>query len=48
MLGRERHSASRGGAEREGDMESETGPRLPAVGTEPNAGLEPTNHEIVI
>ena len=38
---------SRGGAEREGDTESETGSRLLAVSTEPDAGLEPTNREIV-
>ena len=38
---------SRGGAEREGDAESEAGSRLRAVSTEPNAGLEPMNHEIV-
>ena len=36
-----------GGAEREGDTESEAGSRLRAVGTEPDAGLEPTNFEIV-
>ena len=36
-----------GGAEREGDAESETGSRLPAVSTEPDAGLEPTNRQIV-
>ena len=34
---------SRGGAEREGDTESEAGSRLRAVGTEPDAGLELTN-----
>ena len=39
--------ASRVGAEREGDTESETGPRLQAVGTEPEAGLELTNREIM-
>ena len=33
---------SRGGAEREGDTESEG-----AVSTEPDAGLELTNHEIM-
>ena len=44
---RERQSASGGGAEREGDTESETGSRLWAVSTEPDAGLEPTNHEIM-
>ena len=36
-----------GGSEREGDTESEASSRLRAVGTEPNAGLEPTDHEIV-
>ena len=44
---RERQSVSRGGAEREGDTESEEGSRLRAVRTEPDAGLEPTNHEIM-
>ena len=38
---------SRGGAERQGDTESEAGPRLRAVSTEPDAGLEPMNREIV-
>ena len=38
---------SRGGAEREGDTESKAGSRLSAVSTEPNARLEPTNHEIM-
>ena len=38
---------SRGGAEREGDTESEAGSRLQAVSIEPDAGLEPTNHEMV-
>ena len=38
---------SRGGAEREGDTESETGSRLRAVSTDPNAGLELTDHEIM-
>ena len=37
---------SRGGAEREGDTESEAGSRLQAVSTEPDTGLEPTNREI--
>ena len=36
-----------GGAEREGDTESETGSKLRAVSTEANAGLELTNREIV-
>ena len=44
---RERQSESRGGAEREGDTESEAGSRLRAVSTEPDAGLKPTNHEIM-
>ena len=41
---RVRQSGSRGGAEREGDTESETGSRLQAVSTEPKVGLEPMNH----
>ena len=36
-------SVSRGGADREGDTESEAGSRLRAVSTEPNVGLKPTN-----
>ena len=36
-----------GGAEREGDTESEAGSRLRAVSTEPDAGLELTNHKIM-
>ena len=43
---RQRQSASRGGVEREGDTESEAGSRLPAVSTEPDAGLELTDREI--
>ena len=38
---------SRGGAEREGDTEFEAGCRLPAVSTEPGAGPELTNREIM-
>ena len=38
---------NRGGAEREGDTESEMGSRLRAVSTEPDAGLELTDHEIM-
>ena len=38
---------SGGGAEREGDTESEAGSRLQAVSTEPDMGLELTNHEIM-
>ena len=43
--GRQRGSGR--GAEREGDMGSEAGSRLRAVGTEPDAGLEPTDREIM-
>ena len=43
---RERQSVSRRGTER-GDTESKAGSRLRAVSTEPNAGLEPTNREIM-
>ena len=43
---RERERTSRGGAEREGDTESEAGSGLRAVSTEPDAGLELTNREI--
>ena len=38
---------SRGGAEREGDTESEAGSRLRAVSTEPDTGLELTRCEIM-
>ena len=38
---------SGGGAESEGDPESETGFRLRAVHTEPDAGLELTDREIM-
>ena len=44
---RDRQSTSGGGAEREGDTGSEAGARLRAGSTEPDAGLEPTNPEIV-
>ena len=37
----------RGGAEREGDTESEASSRLQAVSTEPDAGLELTSLEIM-
>ena len=43
----ERQSVNRGGAEREGDTESEAGSRLRAACTEPDTGLEPTNSEIM-
>ena len=36
-----------GRVEREGDTESEAGSRLRTVSTEPDAGLEPTNCDIV-
>ena len=38
---------NRGGADREGDTESEAGSRLQAVSPEPDAGLELTDREIV-
>ena len=38
---------SGGGTEREGDTESKAGSRLHAIRTEPDAGLKPTNHEIM-
>ena len=44
---RERQSMSRGGAEREGDTESEAGSRLLAVSTEPDAGLELMKRKIM-
>ena len=47
MRERERQSASRLGAETEGDTESKAGSRLPAVNTELNMGLKPTNLEIM-
>ena len=43
----ERQSMSGGGAEREGDTESEAGSRILAVSTEPDAGLELVNREIM-
>ena len=44
---RQRQSASSGGKEKEGDTESEAGPRLSAVSTEPDTGLELTSGEIM-
>ena len=38
---------SMGWAERRGDTESEAGSRLRVISTEPDAGLELTNHEIM-
>ena len=43
----ERTEYEGGGAEREGDTESEAGSRFQAVGTEPNGGLELMNGEIM-
>ena len=40
-------SASGGGADREGDTESEAGSRLRVVSTEPDVGLELRNYEIM-
>ena len=47
MRERERQSASREGAEREGETEPEAGSGLRAGSTEPDVGLEPTNREIM-
>ena len=44
---RERQSMNGGGAEREGDTESEVGSRLWAISPEPDTGLELTDREIV-
>ena len=44
---RQRQSTSRGGAERKGDTESETGSRGRAVSAEPDAGLQLLNCEIM-
>ena len=44
---RERESTSGGGTEREGATESEAGSRPRAVSTEPHAGLELTDREIM-
>ena len=47
LLLRERETEWGWGAESEGDTESEAGSRLPAVSTEPDAGLELTHREIM-
>ena len=44
---RERERERGGGVEREGDTESEAGCKPWAVSTEPDAGLELTNYEIM-
>ena len=43
----DRQNPSRGGAETEGDTESEAGSGLRAVSTEPDVGLELTDHEVM-
>ena len=48
FLERETGLERRRGKVIEGDTESETGTRLPAVSTEPDVGLEFTNDEIMI
>ena len=44
---RERDQAWAGEGQREGDTESKAGSSLWALSTEPDAGLEPTDHEIM-
>ena len=44
---RERERERVGERQREGDMKSNAGSRLQAVGTEPDVGLQPTNSEIM-
>ena len=44
---REKESASEGGAERDGDTESEVGSRFSAVSREPDVGLKLTKHKIM-
>ena len=43
----ERQNTSGRRAEREGDTESKARSRLQAISTEPDVGLEPTDHDIV-
>ena len=47
MTDRETEHEQGRGREREGDTESEAGSRLPAVSTEPDAGLELTDRKIM-
>ena len=47
IFDRQTQSARRGGVQREGDTESKVGSSLRAVSTELDAGLEPTNREIM-
>ena len=42
-----RQCTSRGGEEREGDIEFEAGARLWAVSTEPDTGLKLMNYEVM-
>ena len=44
---RERETKREGTGEGQREREIEIPSRILAVGTEPNAGLEPTNHEIM-
>ena len=44
---RGKENVSRGGAQREGDKESEAGCKLWAISIEPDAGLRLTNYEIM-
>ena len=44
---REKTHACQWGRGRDGDTESEAGSRLGAVSTEPDVGLELTNHELM-
>ena len=46
-MGQRETEHERGGAERKGDTESETGSRLRAISPEPDAGLELTDREIM-
>ena len=41
------HKKGRAEREREGDTESKAGCRLQPIHTEPDTGLEPTNHAIM-
>ena len=47
MFNFEKERARAGERQREGDTESEAGPRLWAVSTKPDKGLELTNREIM-
>ena len=47
FLGQRETEHDGGGAEREGDTESETGSRLRAISPEPDTGLELLDREIV-